>query len=246
MEVRAEYQALHDRLDELAANEYMAGPGSSLEVILGASSFADLIDRTQFVSSVSSESMDLATQLTNVAAQLAQRTKHLNNLLAAQKTLIAQLAQQQDAKASAVAAEASALAQLDQTRTSIVALVGRLQKQLRAEEIAGIGRIFQGRAHVSYGTWSGYFLRTMGVSGMPLEHGGARVLAGRRVHAGGVEPARDHVSDAGLDAVQRVGCPQLRLAGSGPGRHAPHHPRRNVVPRLRADRLLAGRAAPTR
>jgi peptidoglycan hydrolase CwlO-like protein len=165
MEVRAEYQALHDRLDQLAANEYIAGPGSSLEVILGASSFADLIDRTQFVSSVSSESMDLATQLTNVAAQLAQRTKHLNNLLAAQKTLIAQLAQQQDAKASAVAAEASALAQLDQTRTSIVALVGRLQKQLRAEEIAGIGRIFQGRSHVSYGTWAGYFLRTMGVSG---------------------------------------------------------------------------------
>jgi len=78
---------------------------------------------------------------------------------------VAQLAQQQDAKASAVAAEASALAQLDQTRTSIVALVGRLQKQLRAEEIAGIGRIFQGRAHVSYGSWAGLFLRTMGVSG---------------------------------------------------------------------------------
>src|SRR5262249_25670561 len=82
MEVRAANQALHDRLNELAANEYMAGPGSGLEVILGASSFADLIDRTQFVSSVSSESVDLATQLTNVAAQLARRTKHLNNLLA--------------------------------------------------------------------------------------------------------------------------------------------------------------------
>ena len=165
MEVRAEYQALHDRLNQLAANEYMAGPASGLEVILGATSFADLIDRTQFVSSVSRESVDLANQLSNVAAQLAQRTKHLNNLLAAQKALIAQLAEQQDAKASAVAAEAGALAQLDQTRTNIVTLVSRLQKQLRAEEIAGIGRIFQGRAHVSYGTWSGYFLRTMGVSG---------------------------------------------------------------------------------
>src|SRR5690349_46644 len=64
MEVRAQYQALHDRLNELAANEYIAGPGSSLEVILGASSFADLIDRAQFVSSVSSESVDLAAQLT--------------------------------------------------------------------------------------------------------------------------------------------------------------------------------------
>src|SRR5207247_5741478 len=36
MQVRAQYQALHDRLDEMARNEYMAGPGSSLEVILGA------------------------------------------------------------------------------------------------------------------------------------------------------------------------------------------------------------------
>src|SRR5262249_36359257 len=44
LQVRAQYQALHDRLDELAANEYVAGPGSSLEVILGATSFADLID----------------------------------------------------------------------------------------------------------------------------------------------------------------------------------------------------------
>jgi peptidoglycan hydrolase CwlO-like protein len=164
-QVRAQYQALHDRLNELAANEYIAGPASSLEVILGASSFADLIDRTQFVSSVSTESVDLAAQLTKVAAQLAQRTKHLNDLIAAQKTLIGQLAQQQNAKASAVAAESSALAQLDQTRTNIVALVGRLQKQLRAEELAGLGNIFQGRSHVSYGTWAGLFLRTMGVSG---------------------------------------------------------------------------------
>jgi peptidoglycan hydrolase CwlO-like protein len=165
MQVRAQYQALHDRLNQLAANEYIAGPGSSLEVILGASSFADLIDRTQFVSSVSTESVDLATQLTNVAAKLAQRTKHLNALVAAQKTVIAQLTQQQNAKASAVAAEASALAQLDQTRTSIVSLIARLQKQLRQEELAGIGRIFQGRDHITYGAWAGYFLRTMGASG---------------------------------------------------------------------------------
>ena len=165
MQVRAQYQALHDRLDEMAANEYMAGPGSSLEVILGATSFADLFDRSQFVSDVSHQAVDLSHQLENVAADLARRTKTLNGLLAQQKTIVAQLAQQQQAKASAVASEAAALQQLDQTRTDIVALVARLQKRLRAEEISSIGRIFQGGHHATYGAWAGAFLGTMGVSG---------------------------------------------------------------------------------
>jgi peptidoglycan hydrolase CwlO-like protein len=165
MQVRAQYQALHDRLDEMAANEYMAGPGSSLEVILGATSFADLFDRSQFVSDVSHQAVDLSHQLENVAADLARRTKTLNRLLAQQKTIVAQLAQQQQAKASAVASEAAALQQLDQTRTDIVALVARLQKRLRAEEISSIGRIFQGGHHATYGAWAGAFLGTMGVSG---------------------------------------------------------------------------------
>jgi peptidoglycan hydrolase CwlO-like protein len=165
MRVRAEYQALHDRLDDMAANEYMAGPGSSLEVLLGATSFTDLIDRSQFVSTVSRQASDLATQLGVAAAKLAQRTKVLNRLLARQKTLIAQLAEQQQQKASAVASEAAALQQLDQTRTSIVELVARLQKRLRAEEIASIGKVFQGGAHATYGAWAGAFLRYLGVSG---------------------------------------------------------------------------------
>jgi peptidoglycan hydrolase CwlO-like protein len=165
MQVRAQYQALHDRLDEMAANEYMAGPGSSLEVILGATSFADLFDRSQFVSDVSHQAVDLSHQLESVAADLARRTKTLNRLLAQQKTVVAQLAQQQQAKASAVASEAAALQQLDQTRTDIVALVARLQKRLRAEEISSIGRIFQGGHHATYGAWAGAFLGTMGVSG---------------------------------------------------------------------------------
>ena len=64
-----------------------------------------------------------------------------------------------------MASEAAALQQLDQTRTSIVALVARLAKRLRAEEISSIGRIFQGGAHATYGAWAGAFLNTMGVSG---------------------------------------------------------------------------------
>ena len=163
--VRAEYQALRDRLDELAANEYMAGPGSGLEVILGATSFADLFDRVQFVSAVSSQSADLEAQLQNVSSVLAQRAHDLDTLLARQKSILAQLAGQQQAKATAAADEAAALRQLDQTRTRIVTLVARLEKRLRAEEIASIGRTFQGKAHVSYGAWAGLFLRTLGVSG---------------------------------------------------------------------------------
>jgi peptidoglycan hydrolase CwlO-like protein len=163
--VRAEYQALRDRLDEMAANEYMAGPGGGLEVILGATSFADLFDRVQFVSDVSRQSADLAAQLQNVAAVLAKRSHDLDTLLSRQKRIVAELAGQQQAKATALADQAAALRQLDQTRTRIVSLVARLEKRLRAEEIAQIGRTFQGGAHISYGAWAGLFLRTEGVSG---------------------------------------------------------------------------------
>ena len=161
---RAEYQATRARLDDMARTEYMQGPGSAIEVILGATSFSNLLDRVQFVSDVGQQQQDLGEELQLIEAELRARTRKLGGLVAQQKTLLAQLTQQREAKAASVAAQEAALSQLDHTRTEIVQLVARLQRQLRREELASIGRIFQGGHNTTYGNWAGVFLQTMGAS----------------------------------------------------------------------------------
>jgi len=159
---RAEYQATRARIDDMARTVYMQGPGNSLEVILGATSFSNLMDRVQFVSDVGQQEADLGQELQVVESLLRSRSQHLGVIVAQQKTLLAELTQQRQAKASAVAAQEAALQQLDTTRTQIVQLIGRLQRQLRREELASIGRIFQGGDNTTYGRWAGVFLQTMG------------------------------------------------------------------------------------
>jgi peptidoglycan hydrolase CwlO-like protein len=163
-EARAQYQATRARIDDMARTVYMQGPGSSIAVILGATSFSNLLDRVQFVSDVGQQEADLGTELQLIEAQLRARSHKLSGLVAQQKTLLAQLTQQQQSKAAAVAAQETALQQLDTTRTQIVQLVARLQRQLRREELASIGRIFQGGHNATYGRWAGVFLQTMGAS----------------------------------------------------------------------------------
>jgi len=161
---RAEYQATRARIDEMARTEYMQGPGSAIEVILGATSFSNLLDRFQFVSDIGQQQQNLGEELQLIEVQLRARSHKLAGLVSEQKTLLAQLTQQQQSKAAAVAAQEAALQQLDRTRTQIVQLVSRLQRQLRREELASIGRIFQGGHNATYGRWAGYFLGTMGTS----------------------------------------------------------------------------------
>jgi peptidoglycan hydrolase CwlO-like protein len=162
---QAEYESLRSQLDALARNEYILGPGSGLEVILGATSIGDLNDRIQMVSQMSLQDVTLADRMQNLAAQLATKKRSLNHLLAEQTALLQDLGQQQAAKGSAIAAEAAALASLDRTRSQIVTLVAGLTRQLRAEELASLGGVFQGNAHTTYGRWAGLLLQTMGVSG---------------------------------------------------------------------------------
>ena len=164
-EARAQFQATRAKLDTMARSEYIVGPGSGLDVILGATSFSDLFDRVQFVSDLGQQEADLGTQIQALASLLRSHAQRLGSLVAQQKRLLGQLTQEQQTRAAAVGEQEAALSQLDSTRSQIVQLIGRLQRQLRREELASIGRIFQGGAHVSYGAWAGLFLRTMGAPG---------------------------------------------------------------------------------
>jgi hypothetical protein len=101
--------------------------------------------------------------VSNLKAGLVAQAANQSRLLSRQASLLQSLHGDQVAQAAAVAGEQQALATLARTKQQILDLIVKLRKQLRAEEIASIGGVFQGPDHVTYGAWSGLFLRTMGV-----------------------------------------------------------------------------------
>lgn len=102
---RDEYAELEARLNERARQTFMAGPASSLEFLLGASSFSDLSARMEYVDALTRSDADLANDYQNLQNQLtakaetqerlADRRAHLLQELNEDKAALdAQLAEQ--------------------------------------------------------------------------------------------------------------------------------------------------------
>ncbi len=163
---QTQYDALQAQLDQMARNAYeqgSAGPlATFLTVVLGSSSMGELSDRLEYLSQASQANVNLADNVAVLKAQLTEQANNLSNLLDAQAKLLAQLSQQRQQKDAAIVQQRLLLASLDHTRTQIVALVGKLRKELKASEIAGIGQTFQGNNNAPYGDWASLFLRYMG------------------------------------------------------------------------------------
>ena len=166
-DAEAQLATLQAKFDAITRAMFMAGPGGPqaafVDSMLASTSMADAVDRVAFASAVSQADIDLATQVSNVKAGLVARAADQSRLLSKQASLLSSLHVDQAAQAKAVTAEQQALAALATTKKQILDLIVRLRKQLRAEEIASIGGIFQGPDHITYGAWSGLFLTTMGV-----------------------------------------------------------------------------------
>jgi peptidoglycan hydrolase CwlO-like protein len=164
---KAQLATLQARFDSMTRAMFMAGPGGPqaafLDSMLASTSMADVADRVAFASALSQANVDLATQVSTLKAGLVAKAADQSRLLSKQASLLSSLHADQAAQANAVTGEQQALATLATTKKKILDLIVRLRKQLKAEEIASIGGIFQGPDHITYGAWSGLFLRTMGV-----------------------------------------------------------------------------------
>jgi peptidoglycan hydrolase CwlO-like protein len=147
---RHRYDRLKGRLNLRARMAYEGGPGSSLELILGATSLVDLSDRLEYMDQLSRSDADLSNEVQNRANELSARKADLERLLAKQAEQLAALkvqqqqlnekfAQQQsiyDALSNQAAEAARLSRQLANDQASVTALVNRLQKRLKAEELA--------------------------------------------------------------------------------------------------------------
>jgi murein DD-endopeptidase MepM/ murein hydrolase activator NlpD len=89
---RHQYQAMLDRLGNRLVDLYEAGEASTLEVLLGAKSFTDLISQAQVVDSIGTQDKKISEQVGSAKERVhAQRehTKRFRSLVAAELRTIA-------------------------------------------------------------------------------------------------------------------------------------------------------------
>jgi murein DD-endopeptidase MepM/ murein hydrolase activator NlpD len=90
-DAEAEYERIRARLDARAAEAFMSGTASGLELFLGATSLADLSDRIEFVDAMSRLDADLAQQAANLQAKLEWEEAELERLRVAQRQSLAKV-----------------------------------------------------------------------------------------------------------------------------------------------------------
>jgi peptidoglycan hydrolase CwlO-like protein len=120
-------------LDRWAANAYIGGPGSGVEMILGATSPTDLQERVVFVGAVAQSEQDLITSLTGQRGRLAVRRSQLEtlqaNLTSARDRLNAEVATLN----ATFARQRAAIASLARDQASAETLVKQLKTKRQRE-----------------------------------------------------------------------------------------------------------------
>ena len=87
---RAKYERIRARLNQRAAEVYIAGPGSGLEFLLGATSIADLSDRVEFMGAIAESDAELARAVENLENELEADEAELEILKAEQAEDVAE------------------------------------------------------------------------------------------------------------------------------------------------------------
>lgn len=133
---RDRYEALRSQLDQRAANAYMDGPASGLEVVLGASSIGEFTDRLEFLDDVAQRDSDLAVRVDALATKLQRRVSVLNRVLSEQAQKLGTL-QAQQAELDAKLEQAKAISDdLTSKRAELSSLVDTLKTKLKKERLA--------------------------------------------------------------------------------------------------------------
>jgi murein DD-endopeptidase MepM/ murein hydrolase activator NlpD len=139
--LRHEYQALLDRLGNRLVDLYESGEPSSLEVLLGSKSFADLVSQAQVIESIGTQDRTIAVQVGSAKERVrAQRehTKRYRALVAAELRTIAvrtnqvralrdQLLANENRLAAARAAKRDALHNVKESKAEFLHEVAGLQ-----------------------------------------------------------------------------------------------------------------------
>jgi len=152
-ETRITYQALRERLNDLARTAYQQGPLAPVEALLGATSLADLSDRLVYLENMQSSNADVANQVARQAARLRRRRDDLDSLALDQAKQAVRLETHQATLLAELLDQQRQLADLSASRTKAAKLV-RLLSLPPDAGLTGAGTTF--------GHWAHLFLAKLG------------------------------------------------------------------------------------
>jgi peptidoglycan hydrolase CwlO-like protein len=157
--------AIRARLDARARAQFMNGPLTGLDVVLGASSLADIADSLEFMNRLSEQDSALARQAQQTAQRLGATQSQLERLLSQQLHLLQRLANDQAALTTQFAAQQVELSKLAGERARANDLIKQLRKELAAQALSAARSAAGSGMTITYGDWAVHLLSALGVSG---------------------------------------------------------------------------------
>jgi peptidoglycan hydrolase CwlO-like protein len=147
------YRRLQEQLSVVARTAFEQGMIAPIEVLLGATSSGDLMDRLQFLDSTQQANTTVANEAANEAARLTFTRHDLQALSSKQAEQKAHLQSQQDAMLAGLLGQQQLLAKLNAQRKKAAKVVRLLSLQ-GEPGITGAG--------IPFGRWSALFLARIG------------------------------------------------------------------------------------
>ena len=145
-------EEVQSRLDLRARQAFRAlGPGASASYLLGADSFADLMDRTVMLNSLQRSDAAMAADVQAQAARLASTEATLESAADDRGRLLARIDSRRVELFAAFAAQQSALEQVVGERRDATRRVGRLER-----------RVAMRAGALPFGDWASRFLKHIG------------------------------------------------------------------------------------
>jgi murein DD-endopeptidase MepM/ murein hydrolase activator NlpD len=143
-----EVQGLQEQLDARARATYENGPGNTLELLLGSSTFSEFSDRLEFINRAQGSDQDLVVMIQNrrsaLIAQQAEVGQLQDRLDADRRDLVSQ----QKALQAKLAKAQTALNALDRDRAEAEGLVKRLtNRRIREMEAAKLAAVQARQGH---------------------------------------------------------------------------------------------------
>ena len=132
------YSHLQDRLGKRVTELYIAGPGSDFELLLGASSMADLADRLEYSSTIVRADTDLANAVENLRVALESERQRQEETVAERFDAYASLQEQMAALRDRFDQQEAAYQSILDDRAEAEAIVANLHEKYQAELAAQV------------------------------------------------------------------------------------------------------------
>lgn len=155
------YRALRDEIDAAASAAYIRGPGYALEAMLELETLSQVADLLAYTNAIASRNAGLAEAVTTVAFELHRREQEETALRLQQEDALGRLTEKQAALTARFVEQQERIASLARDHAEVRALLVRLRKQLRAEELAAALEAIRRGTPLTFGEWAQFFLKEM-------------------------------------------------------------------------------------